>query len=331
MTFVHRQSAHCESGVVSSLLTHHGMAISEPLAFGIGSGLFFVDLPMVKVNGISLVSFRMMPRFIIRRTRKLLGIDLPFRTYKDPGKAMEELDQLLDQGIPVGLQVGVFWLPFFPDAMRFHFNGHNIVVYGRSGDDYLVSDPCFDDPVRCPRRDLMKARFARGAMAPRGTMYYVRQMPEGADFGLAIRKGLGLTSFLMLRSPPLGGVYGMRTLSRSLVKWPAKLGEEKARLSLAQLIRMSEEIGTGGAGFRYIYAAFLQEAAGLVQELDLAPRADEMTGIGDDWRNLALVASRICKNRPQEGDSFEAVSQMLLDLSRREQSVFRQIRHSLKG
>ena len=40
-------------------------------------------------------------------------------------------------------------------------------------------------------------------------------------------------------------------------KWCDKLGLKEAGLYLAQLVRMQEEIGTGGGGFRYIYAAFL--------------------------------------------------------------------------
>ena len=39
--FVHHQSAHCENGVASNLLRHKGVNISEPMVFGIGSGLFF--------------------------------------------------------------------------------------------------------------------------------------------------------------------------------------------------------------------------------------------------------------------------------------------------
>ena len=34
--------------------------------------------------------------------------------------------------------------------------------------------------------------------------------------------------------------------------WRDKLGLHKAGLYLAQLVRMQEEIGTGGGGFRYI-------------------------------------------------------------------------------
>ncbi|MCW3117120.1 MAG: hypothetical protein JWM28_1202, partial [Chitinophagaceae bacterium] len=40
LEFNHIQAAHCENGVTTSLLQHHGIEkITEPLAFGIGSGL----------------------------------------------------------------------------------------------------------------------------------------------------------------------------------------------------------------------------------------------------------------------------------------------------
>lgn len=39
-TFIHFQHAHCESGVTTNLLRHYGIEISEPMAFGIGAGLF---------------------------------------------------------------------------------------------------------------------------------------------------------------------------------------------------------------------------------------------------------------------------------------------------
>ena len=43
INFEHMQSAHCENGVTRSLLKNIGVhQITEPLAFGIGSGLFFV-------------------------------------------------------------------------------------------------------------------------------------------------------------------------------------------------------------------------------------------------------------------------------------------------
>ena len=39
--FEHRHAAHCESGVISNLLRHHGVPMTESLAFGLASGLSF--------------------------------------------------------------------------------------------------------------------------------------------------------------------------------------------------------------------------------------------------------------------------------------------------
>jgi len=46
--FTHKQSAHCENGVVSNLMRHNGFDVSEPMVFGIGSGLLFSYLPFLK-------------------------------------------------------------------------------------------------------------------------------------------------------------------------------------------------------------------------------------------------------------------------------------------
>ena len=57
--YKHLQAAHCENGVTTSLLQHYGVhQITEPLAFGIGSGLFFIYIPFMKVNDGPAISFR---------------------------------------------------------------------------------------------------------------------------------------------------------------------------------------------------------------------------------------------------------------------------------
>ena len=47
MSFQHQHAAHCESGVISNLLRHHGVPMSESLAFGLSAGLAFAYLPFV--------------------------------------------------------------------------------------------------------------------------------------------------------------------------------------------------------------------------------------------------------------------------------------------
>ena len=50
INFKHTQSAHCENGVASNLLYFNGVRLSEPMVFGIGSGLLFFYFPWIKVN-----------------------------------------------------------------------------------------------------------------------------------------------------------------------------------------------------------------------------------------------------------------------------------------
>src|ERR1700712_168996 len=72
--FKHSQSAHCENGVTANLLNYQGIRLSEPMIFGIGSGLFFSYMPFLKLNGIPVTTFRPMPGTIFKRVTKRLGI-----------------------------------------------------------------------------------------------------------------------------------------------------------------------------------------------------------------------------------------------------------------
>ncbi len=168
--FTHRQSAHCESGVTSNLLNHYGVDCSEAMAFGIGEGIFFAYLPFIKVNKLPLTTYRCAVGKILSNTTEKLSVSLTRKKFRNPADGMKALDEKLAEGIPVGCQTGAYWLPYFPPAFRFHFNMHNLVVIGKEGDDYIISDPVFENSVRCPSENLAKARFAKGALSPKGSM-----------------------------------------------------------------------------------------------------------------------------------------------------------------
>jgi hypothetical protein len=324
--FAHRQSAHCESGVCSNLLRHKGLDISESMAFGIGSGLFFGYLPFVRINTLPLTTYRCEVGGIFKRVSKRLGCKVRWQTFKDQEKAMDTLDVQLDKGIPVACRTGAYWLPYFPPAFRFHFNMHNLVVMGREGDSYIISDPVFPDPERCSRQDLMKARFSKGVMAPRGAMYYLESVPQTPELRPAIRKGVREVCRRMVSTPvPILGVRGIRFLSGRLRKWPEKLGERRARLYVGQLIRMQEEIGTGGAGFRFMFAAFLQEVAATLDMPSVATLSKTMTDVGDRWRRFAVIGGRICKRRAKTDDTYDAMASLLLECADGEAAVYREL------
>lgn len=325
--FNHKQAAHCENGVTSNLLRHYQIKLSEPMVFGIGSGLFFSYMPFLKLNDLPVVSFRPWPGQIFNRITKRLGVKIERFKFKDQSESMEALDRNLQQGIPTGCLVGVYHLTYFPQAYRFHFNAHNIIVVGRENGEYLVSDPIMPNIERLSHHDLQRVRFAKGTYPPRGRMYYISETSSSYNLKEAIVKGIQQVCKDMLGIPiPLFGVKGIRYLGRQMRKWPKKLGEKRAALYMGQVVRMLEEIGTGGAGFRFIYAAFLQEAARELEQPWLNDMSKEMTVAGDRWREFGVIAGRIFKNRAGQEDSYIAASDILIDIADREEKIYRRLR-----
>lgn len=327
--FTHHQSAHCENGVASNLLKHNGLNISEPMVFGIGSGLFFVYIPFLKVNYAPAISYRPMPGIIFKRLAKRLNLKIKRQKFSNESKAIKALDENLKNNIPSGLQVGVYNLTYFPDEYRFHFNAHNLVVYGKTDTDYLISDPVMENVTTLTHAELNKVRFAKGAFAPKGQLYYPIQMPTDVDLKKAILKGINNTCKDMLAPIPIIGVRGMRWVAKLIKKWPVKEGTKKANHYLAQIVRMQEEIGTGGGGFRFIYAAFLQEAAVILNNEELQKLSLEMTAIGDLWRNFAVEASRVYKNRSSKVDVYNMLSNELLAIADKEEEFFKKLKKAI--
>ncbi len=329
--FQHQQSAHCETGVLSNLLSHHGLKISEAMIFGIGSGLFFGYFPFIRLNNLPLSAFRISTGGIMNRAIKRLGVGMQWEKFKRPDAAMTALDRKLEENLPVGCRTGAYWLSYFPRRYRFHFNMHNLVVFGRNNGNYLISDPVFPDPVECPAESLIKARFARGPMPPKGRMYTISQMPEEPDLRRAAIKGIKEVCRTMLKAPvPLIGVWGIRYLAKKVEQWPGKLGEEKAALHLGHVIRMQEEIGTGGAGFRFIYGAFLQEAADLFEDDRFHDFSERMTAVGDHWRDFALIGSRICKGRASDAENYGVMADILRECAGLEEGLLKDLYKAVK-
>ncbi len=327
--FDHRMSSHCENGVTRNLLKHQGVDISEAMVFGIGAGMFFAYLPFIKLHGMPVFSFRPMPGHIFNTATKNLGIKVHSQKFRSPAKAMAKLDANLVKGIPTGMVVGVYHLSYFPPQYRFHFNAHNIVGIGKEDGKYLISDPIMEDIESLTYEELVRVRFAKGTGSPKGKMYGIECNKGLTDLNSAIIKGIKKNVTQMLYYKGIVGVDGINYLSKKIRKWPKKYGDKKAERFLGQIVRMQEEIGTGGAGFRFLYASFLQEAAQKLESTKLDSLSSDMTQIGDLWREFAINASRIYKNR--SGDiGYHDVADRLYDLGQREKVLFTELKKTVK-
>ncbi len=323
MEFQHRMAAHCETGTVSSILHHHGLEISEPMVLGIAGGIFFAYLDTPRLAFPTFVT-RSKPGDVRKQIAKNLKIQFVTRKFRKPEKAKQYIDTLLAQNTPVVVQVDMFNMDYIPSYMRAHFNGHFITVVGNEGGKYQVSDCYYPEIAAVKPLSLEMGRFAKGDLAPGGFCFYPRTIPENPDLKPAIIKGIKRASYNMTRLPiPFLGVKGIRMFSKKVLDWPARArDQEHLSHEIAMIHIILEERGTGGAGFRFMYASFLQQASGILQNPSLADMAREMTAIGDRWREISLYVARIAKARDFGEERMKQLSEMIAARADEEQSFF---------
>ncbi|MCJ7766219.1 MAG: BtrH N-terminal domain-containing protein, partial [Thiovulaceae bacterium] len=293
--------------------------------FGLSGALVFAYLPFIKLGGMPLVAYRAMPKAIIKGLQKNIGVKMTLEKFSDPQAGTKRLDALLEEGRVVGAQTSVFWLPYFPEEMRFHFNAHNLLVYGKKEMMYQISDPVFEQSVEADEKALQKARFVKGVMAPKGLLYYPSHVPSNVDYAKVIPKTIKKTAKMMLKTPvPIAGLKGIRFLAKHIRKLETK-DRRYARLFLGNIVRMQEEIGTGGAGFRYIYASYLQEASEILENDLLMEASKMMTATGDAWREFALMIAKSIRSKKSEVIDFDAIGAKLESVADQEAEVYKKL------
>lgn len=333
VSYTHRQFAHCESGVSSQLIQHAGLPMSEAMVFGIGSGIFFAHLPFVKIMGLPLTSYRSMPSSIFKKCCKRLGVPYKHKNFSNPESGQSYLNALLADKKIVALQTNIYWLPYIPERFRFPFNAHNIIVYGKeetAEGNYLVSDPVLEGTALCPPEAMSKARFAKGVLSPKGFLYYVDEkniVISPKQLRTAIYQGLKESVHRMLFTfIPFFGVGAIKNLAKNIRKWHQNNDARRFSLMLTHVIRMQEEIGTGGAGFRFLFARFLEESAQYFQKREadaLLKTSKDFLVIGDKWRQWALQSVRLCKPKePIPQEEIDKLCGQLMDIFQLEKAAY---------
>lgn len=329
--FEHKMAAHCETGTLAGLLHFKGLELTEPMIFGIANGIFFgyFKLPMM-IFPTFIVRIR--PGEVRKNIEKRLGIKFNTYKYHNQQKAQDDLDTLLAQGIPVAVQVDFFYMDYFPAWNRVHNNVHFITIIGKQDEKYLISDCYYPEKTSIDAEALRKGRFAGGNSAPKGFMFYPTRMPENIDFPKLIVKGIEKSCYNMLKIPvPMVGIKGIRRFAKKVIEWPG-LARDIDHLSheVMKINILLEDQGTGGAGFRFMFATFLRQAAGIMNNDGLKEMSEKMMKIGDDWREISVFAARIGKNRDLGADRFAELSSMIMGRADAEENFFKELNKLIK-
>lgn len=330
--YQHKMAAHCESGTLTSLLSHGGLEITEPLVFGISGGIFFGYFHKMKSFTFPTFIVRNKPGQMRTNIEKRLGVGFKTYRFKDENAGKQALDSLIGKGLPTACQVDFFYMDYVPSWERVHINVHFLVAVGIADGKYLISDSYFPKIVELEVSSLQKGRFAGGNMSPSGFIFHLDKLPQEIDYRPAIVKGIKKACFNMLRIPiPFLGVKGIRMFAKKVVDWP-KFARDTEHLSheIIKINILLEDQGTGGAGFRFMYATFLQQASRILDNPVLKELSEELMIIGDGWREISLHAARIGKNRDLGPERLKQLSDMIYERASLEEQFFTKLSKAIK-
>ncbi|MFF0412946.1 BtrH N-terminal domain-containing protein [Kitasatospora sp. NPDC004745] len=261
-----RGTQHCESSTLGVLLRHQGLDLSEPMLFGLGSGLSFVYWDARNAD-FPFLGGRVRPFDLTRNLAAGLGLDLLVQETTSPRRAWRNVASAIDSGRPVGLQLDSYHLDYFDTKV--HFGGHVVAMYGYDDHDaHLVDTDQQGGAVSCGLTGLARARAERGPMTARHrsfTLTVVRDLPAPhARIVPAITACAG--AFL---DPPIAnlGHRGIEKAGKLVRTWLQRTDDPRRDLPRAALLM--ERAGTGGALFRNLYRDFLAECTGLLDSVHL--------------------------------------------------------------
>ncbi|MEV0582569.1 BtrH N-terminal domain-containing protein [Nonomuraea sp. NPDC050310] len=312
---------HCETTALGVLLRHEGLELSEPLLFGLGSGLSFVywdgkGMPFPFLGG------RVKPFELTRNLAARLGLTLTVAETTSARRAWENVAGAIDARRPVGLQLDSYHLDYF--RTKVHFGGHVVAMYGYDEQDaYLVDTDQQGGAVRTSLAALALARGERGPMTARNRSFTlaVPERPVGWQEQLLPAVRDCAEAFLAAPIANLG-YRGIEKAGRLVPGWLGRA--EEPRRDLAQAALLMERGGTGGALFRVLYRDFLGECVRVIDHEHLRTGHRLYGEAAVLWTEVAGLVEKA----GESGDPghLRQAGALLHDLSRIEGDAMRALR-----
>lgn len=313
-----RGMQHCETTALGVLLRCEGLNLSEPMLFGLGSGLSFVYWDS-KAMDFPFLGGRVKPFELTRNLAATLGLELRVGETTSPRKAWQNVAAVIDAGRPVGLQLDSYHLDYF--STKVHFGGHVVAMYGYDEQDaYLVDTDQQGGAVSTSLAALAKARAERGPMTAKHRSFTISAPGSPTPPRDRIIPAIKACAHAFL-NPPIAnlGHRGIEKAAKQVPKWLQRGGNP--REGLLQTAVLMEKAGTGGALFRNLYRDFLAECAQVIDSGHLRTGHTLYAEAATLWTQVAeLVAaageSGDAKNLTQAGSVLHELSRVERDAMR---------------
>jgi len=306
---MHHPGRHCASTGAANLANFHRLPWSEALCFGLGGGLgiFYMSFPGLTPSRLVHVRSADYEHNFFTR----LGQRFRWEQFSDPMQGEAALRQALDEGRPVIVQTDIFYLPYFKSTT--HFPGHVITVWGYDAarEVFYVTDTDRPDVLEVGFADMRLARHSsKGPFPLQGNLYTPVELQEPADFADRLVRAIVDNSRSLLNSRiKMQGVPGLKTWLAELDAWHDFDDWQWCARFTYQII---EKRGTGGGGFRLMYADFLDEAAAHIPQIEQVGLNTQMRRLAAAWTELALALSQVSEAQAPDFTPIRAHLQAVL-------------------
>jgi hypothetical protein len=311
-----RGTHHCETTALGVLLRHEGIDLSEPMLFGLGSGLSFIYWDSRNM-AFPFLGGRVKPFELTRNLATRLGLELLVQETTSPRRAWENVAAAIAAGHPVGLQLDSYHLDYF--GSKAHFGGHVVAMYGYDDHDaYLVDTAQQGGAVSTSLTSLARARAARGPMTARHRSFTLTasESPPSPQGRITAAVTACADAFL---NPPIAnlGHRGIEKAGKLVRTWLQRTDDPRRDLPQAALLM--EKAGTGGALFRNLYRDFLAECTQLLDSSHLRTGHRLYAEAATLWTEVAALITKA----GESGDAQYLVraGTALCDLSRMEREA----------
>jgi hypothetical protein len=262
---------HPEAAALRNVLAYEGQSLSEAMVLGIGGGigLTYMVFEFGETPTLALLA-RNPGGDLIRPACERLGLALNVLETGGKKAAFKNLTDILDAGHPAIVWVAPPGLPYYGVPIEWikWWNPVPIVVYGIEDNEAQIADL----PRTPQTATLDELAMARGAQPYVKHRMMVVEPGAIGDLFAAIRSGIR-ACIQDLTEPPIAnfGIKGIAKWAELMVNPRDKKGWTKVFASpaayfhaLRNVYSGIEQSGTGGGALRGLYAAFLDEASGVL-------------------------------------------------------------------
>ncbi len=277
----HTPGNHCSSTAISDLLRFHGVNWSEAFCFGLGGGLGITYLCSPS-RILHTRSLGYEERFF-----KAIGVhDFKWRSSTVDSICEEYLISVIKKNRPALILTDIYHLHYF--NTKTHFPGHGIVVWGcdEQKQCFYVTDT---ERENIEVVSFSSMRKARKSSAPpfiyNGNLFSPKVITAPNNLDVTCWRAIVENALRLIDSKEkANGIFSLTQCKDDLVRWSF---DENWKWECRFAYQTIEKRGTGGAGFRKMYASFLGEAAQYLPSIKTLKLQDKMIESAEKWFELS--------------------------------------------